>query len=136
VLVRELGSKANKGRHLIVDATAHSNLSNKVEIRRFADELIAVTGLHKEHDWLKVFPNGHRPWWQPWKKRHPTSFGPGITYSAVLSESHLAIHTVPEEQYIHLDLFSCREFGVEAVFNLMRRSFEIIAWTQRCLIYR
>ena len=31
----------------------------------------------------------------------------GITYLAVLNESHLAIHTYPEHNYISLDLYTC-----------------------------
>ena len=39
----------------------------------------------------------------------------GYTAFAILSESHMSIHTWPEKKLIAFDLFCCREIGLEDV---------------------
>lgn len=34
----------------------------------------------------------------------------GVTYVIVIAESHIAIHTYPENNYISLDIFTCGEY--------------------------
>jgi spermidine synthase len=47
----------------------------------------------------------------------------GWTGVAVLAESHIAVHTWPERQYIAVDLFSCnRTLDTNAVINVFRRT--------------
>ncbi len=38
---------------------------------------------------------------------HHTFDGGGLTLLAVISSSHIAVHTWPEKNYLHLDVFSC-----------------------------
>jgi hypothetical protein len=143
-------SQERNGRHLIIDATAHRNLSDRDAILDFCHEVVRATGLHRVHEFIKIFPNGHLSLWEKLqrKPRRPTQFGPGITYGfvgmnddlvegiVVLSESHMTIHTIPEERYIHFDLFSCREFDVERVVDLLRHTFKVIEWRRRCVLKR
>ncbi len=52
----------------------------------------------------------------------------GITFIAILSESHLAIHTWPEYKTIHVDLVSCKDLkkaDVEAYIKLNLKSTAI-----------
>jgi S-adenosylmethionine decarboxylase len=35
----------------------------------------------------------------------------------MLSESHISIHTFPERQYIALDIYTCREYPNNQVYN-------------------
>ena len=50
-------------------------------------------------------------------------FGPkaGWTVVAIISESHVAIHTWPEaEGLVNVDIFSCRQFDAGAVLAFLR----------------
>lgn len=46
--------------------------------------------------------------------------GPGITACAILYESHVVIHTYPEQAWFLFEMTSCKEFPVERVENLLR----------------
>jgi S-adenosylmethionine/arginine decarboxylase-like enzyme len=48
----------------------------------------------------------------------------GVTGVAVLSTSHLAIHTWPEESGATFDLHSCRDFPAEKVAELLGKFFD------------
>lgn len=37
----------------------------------------------------------------------PPSHGGGVTAHAILAESHIAIHTYPEEGFVSLDIYTC-----------------------------
>jgi S-adenosylmethionine decarboxylase len=46
----------------------------------------------------------------------------GISGFVLLAESHIAIHTFPQQDYISIDIFSCREFNAErAIKDLKHR---------------
>lgn len=48
----------------------------------------------------------------------------GVTGFAILSTSHLAIHTWPEEGGATFDLYSCRDFPVHKVTELLQEFFD------------
>jgi S-adenosylmethionine decarboxylase len=62
-----------------------------------------------------VFPNG------------------AITLVLILAESHLAVHTWPEEDLIAIDLFSCGAIDGEAVISGLVRSLRLAAVSVRTL---
>jgi S-adenosylmethionine decarboxylase proenzyme len=41
----------------------------------------------------------------------------GLTILYLLSESHLSVHTFPERKYIAIDLYTCREYKDNAVYE-------------------
>ena len=41
----------------------------------------------------------------------------GLTILYLLSESHLSVHTFPERKYIAIDLYTCREYKDNAVYQ-------------------
>jgi S-adenosylmethionine decarboxylase len=41
----------------------------------------------------------------------------GISIIYLLSESHITIHTFPEKKYIAFDLYTCREYPNNDVYN-------------------
>lgn len=48
----------------------------------------------------------------------------GVTATATLKESHLAMHTWPESRYLAADLFFCREGEMDATIRYLTDAFE------------
>jgi len=59
----------------------------------------------------------------------------GITGFVLIAESHISIHTYPEEWCYHVDCFSCKPFDVNVVYNRMSYFFNIKNY-QISLIHR
>jgi S-adenosylmethionine decarboxylase len=86
----ELDGQRYAGRHLLVDMWGAQNLHRLEAVRSALLEAIQACGAHLLDLSLYQFtPNG------------------GITSAAVLSQSHLCIHTWPEEGFVAVDLFVC-----------------------------
>jgi S-adenosylmethionine decarboxylase len=107
------------GELLIVDALTDSDrLSEVAHIRRFVEAVVQACDLRPVFTHLEEFPNG-------------TDFGPGITAVAILTESHLVVHTAPNRGSLNVDLFSCRTIKIVLVLNLVREFFpkvDIRSW--------
>jgi S-adenosylmethionine decarboxylase len=56
-----------------------------------------------------------------------------ITLVLILAESHLSIHTWPEENLIAIDLFSCGAIDGDAVISELTRSLRLKAVSVRLL---
>jgi S-adenosylmethionine decarboxylase len=56
-----------------------------------------------------------------------------ITLVLILAESHLSVHTWPEEDLIAIDLFSCGAIDGEAVISGLARSLRLEAVSVRTL---
>jgi S-adenosylmethionine decarboxylase len=56
-----------------------------------------------------------------------------ITLVLILAESHLSVHTWPEENLIAIDLFSCGAIDGEAVISELTRSLRLTAVSVRTL---
>ncbi len=86
----ERGGTRYAGRHLLVDMWGAKNLDHLETVRNALLESINACGANLIDLTLHQFtPNG------------------GITGAAVLSQSHLCIHTWPEECFVAIDLFVC-----------------------------
>lgn len=48
----------------------------------------------------------------------------GVSGVVLIAESHISIHTFPDKQFVTLDIFSCREFDVEAAIRYFCEIFE------------
>ncbi|WP_026505606.1 adenosylmethionine decarboxylase [Butyrivibrio sp. NC3005] len=48
----------------------------------------------------------------------------GITYFAIISTSHFSIHTWPEYGYAAIDVFSCSEFIVEELTDMLKKALK------------
>jgi len=46
--------------------------------------------------------------------------GPGLTACAILYESHVVIHTYPEQRWFLFEMTTCKEFDSVRVVNLLR----------------
>lgn len=48
----------------------------------------------------------------------------GVSGIVLIAESHISIHTFPEKGFVTLDIFSCREFDVDAAIDYFCGIFE------------
>ncbi|MDD2678173.1 MAG: adenosylmethionine decarboxylase [Candidatus Paceibacterota bacterium] len=48
----------------------------------------------------------------------------GLTAFCIVSESHLSIHTWPEDNYFAFDLFSCKDFDEKLVAKLVSETLK------------
>ncbi len=49
---------------------------------------------------------------------------PGVTGFVILAESHVSIHTFPDDDFVFIDIFSCRNFDYNATKEYLIRFFE------------
>ncbi len=49
----------------------------------------------------------------------------GITGIVIIAESHISVHTYPEQGIIFLDVFSCKEFDVNKTIQIIGNTFNI-----------
>src|ERR1700722_12622319 len=64
---------------------------------------------------------------------HVTFPNGAVTLVLILAESHLSIHTWPEENLIAIDLFSCGAIDGQAVISALTRSLRLEETTVRTL---
>jgi S-adenosylmethionine decarboxylase len=48
----------------------------------------------------------------------------GVSGIVLIAESHISIHTFPDKQFVTLDIFSCREFDVDAAVEYFNGIFQ------------
>jgi len=48
----------------------------------------------------------------------------GITIIYMLSESHISIHTFPEKNYCAMDIYTCREYETNEVYDDIKKYLE------------
>lgn len=96
---------------LVIDAKLEMDwMSDLHHIERFAKAMIAACGLTERSMNIEEFVNG-------------SDFGPGIIVTAILTESHLAIHIAPNRQTINIDLFSYKEINISVVRETIKGFF-------------
>jgi len=59
----------------------------------------------------------------------------GISGFVFLAESHIGIHTFVEQDYINIDVFSCKDFDTEKAIEDFREGFRLTK-LRTCLIDR
>jgi S-adenosylmethionine decarboxylase len=100
-----------------VDAklTGASPVTDVAQLTSLAFAAVAVGRGHVLDTSHVIFPNG------------------AITLVLILAESHLSIHTWPEEDLIAIDLFSCGAIDGEAVISGLTQSLRLDAVSVRRL---
>jgi S-adenosylmethionine decarboxylase len=100
-----------------VDArlTPSSPVTEIARLATLTAEAVAAARGHVLDTSHVIFPNG------------------AITLVLILAESHLSIHTWPEEDLIAIDLFSCGAIDGEAVISGLTRSLRLEAVSVRRL---
>lgn len=95
------------GTHLIVDVLNGTRLDDIGHIEQTFRRCIEVSGATLLHIHLHHFtPNG------------------GVSGVAVLSESHISIHSWPEYGYAALDIFMCGHAKPHLAIEVIRQAFE------------
>ena len=87
--------------------TPDSPVTDVAELTALASAAVAAGGGHVLDTSHVVFPNG------------------AITLVLILAESHLSIHTWPEENLIAIDLFSCGAIDGQAVLDQLTASLRL-----------
>lgn len=92
------------GKHLIINFSgcAEGTMNDVEVIKKLLHDLAGALGVAVLHEGYHVF--------SPY----------GITGFAIVSASHISIHTWPEYAYMGIDIFSCREIQLEVVFDLLK----------------
>ena len=90
------------GKHLLING---KNVSQDVDDeslwREIFDRTVLATATNKMRDFdLVKFPKQ------------------GITAFLVLSESHISVHTYPEDGAYYFDVFSCKDFNTDDVTKI------------------
>jgi S-adenosylmethionine decarboxylase len=94
------------GSHLIVDLFGARRLDDLKHIERTLKRCVEVAGATLLHIHLHHFtPNG------------------GVSGVAVLSESHISIHSWPESNYAALDVFMCGDAKPHLAIEVLREAF-------------
>jgi S-adenosylmethionine decarboxylase len=87
--------------------TPDSPVTDAAELTALASAAVRAGGGHVLDTSHVVFPNG------------------AITLVLILAESHLSIHTWPEENLIAVDLFSCGAIDGQAVLDQLTASLRL-----------
>jgi len=94
------------GTHIIVDLFGARRLDEIEHIKETLKRCVEVAGATLLHIHLHHFtPNG------------------GVSGVAVLSESHISIHSWPEADYAALDVFMCGDAKPELCIGILREAF-------------
>ena len=82
-----------KGIHILADfynvSTGDAEMWNSQQLEKFCETKVAEVGLTQVGKLFYQFP------------------GSGVTGTILLAESHIAIHTWPEKNYLTLDIYVC-----------------------------
>ena len=95
------------GNHLIIDLFGARHLDDIKYMEQTMRRCIKAAGATSLHFHLHHFtPNG------------------GVTGVAVLSESHISVHSWPEADYAAFDVFMCGDAKPELCVDILREAFE------------
>ena len=91
------------GLHLTIDAQEcnKKKLTDTKFIYRLLDRLPSILSMTKMT----------LPYVVEWKDKFADT--PGISGFVMIAESHISIHTFPDQNYAFVDMFSCKNFDVE-----------------------
>ena len=107
------------GKHLLVEVITNNpkGLDNENFIKGVFDKIIRAVKM------TAVLPTAVYKF--PKKADAPKNTASGLTAFSIVQESHLSIHTWPENNYFALDLFSCRDFDEKKAIRIIKKSFQV-----------
>jgi len=96
-----MSSSVSTGKHMICDLT---NIRNKTHLESMEAMHELLDNICERYDFTVLSKTQH-------------IFEPqGLTVLYMLSESHISIHTFPEQQYLAFDIYTCREYEDDSVY--------------------
>ena len=95
------------GKHLLIDLKGGQGFDDIAFIEETLRKCVAATGATLLHIHL----------------HHFTPYG-GVSGVAVLAESHISIHTWPEEEFAALDVFMCGDTQPEKAIDILTDRFQ------------
>ena len=103
------------GPHVMVDGTECDNraLRSLKFVYKVLDELPGYIGMTKMTLPQVVF------WKDKWAK------SPGVSGFVMIAESHISIHTFPDDDYVFIDVFSCKNFDTKKAAKYIIDAFKI-----------
>ena len=57
----------------------------------------------------------------------------GVSGFVMIAESHISIHTFPDQDYVFMDIFSCRGFEAEMAVKYLAQAFEATKYERNIL---
>lgn len=108
-----------QGKHLLVEVLTKNpkGLDKTIFIKGLFKEIIRAVKMKAVYKTIVYkFPK---------HKNLPKQTASGLTAFSIVAESHLSIHTWPENNYFALDLFSCRDFDEKEVLAIIKKSFQV-----------
>lgn len=108
--------------HLVIDGYGADpeKLKSEELVHRFLDEYPGIIKM------TKIIPP------QVYTYYGPTPGDWGVSGVVIIAESHISIHTFPDRGYVNIDIFSCKDFDVEASLDDVKKTFslsEVKTWT-------
>lgn len=104
------------GPHLTLDLYGcnKKKLFDEVFITKILEELPDLIGMHKISEPFILNYSGN-----------PKSFDKGgISAFIIIAESHISIHTFPEQAFASVDIFSCKNFDIKIAEKYLIEEFE------------
>jgi S-adenosylmethionine decarboxylase len=112
------------GPHLTMDMYGcnKKKLKDVTFVFNFLDELPAMIGMTKIMPPYTFSYSGLKP--EDW----------GVSGIVLIAESHVSLHTFPEKNFVSLDIFSCKDFDVEAAVDIIASKFEAKTYEKNFLM--
>ena len=103
------------GPHLLVEGwrCPYHVLNSREVLHNFLDELPDLIGMTKISP-----PNGFR-------YNSHCADELGLSGFILIAESHISVHTYPNKGSVAIDIFSCKQFDVDATVRFCEQSFRI-----------
>lgn len=100
--------------HLAIDGYGSPRLFQDEEyIQQFLESYPPIIGMNKISGPVVMRYVGSRP--EDW----------GVSGFVMIAESHISLHTFVEKAFIHIDIFSCKDFDVQRVVDDLQVKFQL-----------
>lgn len=100
--------------HLAIDGYGSRRVFQDEEfIREFLDTYPSAIGMNKIWGPVVMRYVGAKP--EDW----------GVSGFVMIAESHISLHTFVEKAFVHIDIFSCKEFDTQRVIHDLQNKFQL-----------